>query len=152
MTRERGQTLVEFALVIPLVLLLFMGVFDFGRAFFAYNNVSNAAREGSRTAIVNQNVTDITNRAADQATSLGLNRTNASCSTESGVCVSFKTADLSADCSSSLAPGCVAIVTAKYTFHAITPIISVIFSSLVVSSTSKQPIESVCTGGGCPIP
>jgi len=151
MSRERGQTLVEFAIVIPLVLLLFMGVFDFGRAIYAYNSVSNAAREGSRTAIVNQNVNDITNRAADQATALGLDRTSASCSAESGVCVSFKEADLSADCSA-LAPGCVAVVTAKYTFHAITPIISAIVNSLVVSSTSKQPIESVCTGGGCPIP
>src|SRR3954468_656604 len=61
--RGRGQALVEFALVIPLFLLILMAVFDFGRAVFAYNSVTNAAREGTRFAIVNQNVPSIQQRA-----------------------------------------------------------------------------------------
>ena len=51
---SRGQSLVEFALVIPLVLLMFMGIVDAGRAIFAYNALSNGAREGMRLAVVNQ--------------------------------------------------------------------------------------------------
>src|SRR4051812_28489854 len=52
--RHRGQALVEFALVIPLFLLLLFGIVDAGRLVFTYNAVSNAARDGARVAIVNQ--------------------------------------------------------------------------------------------------
>ena len=54
--RSRGQALVEFALALPVLLVIFMGLFDFGRAVFAYNSLSNAAREGARVAIVDQTV------------------------------------------------------------------------------------------------
>jgi len=47
-----------------------MAVFDLGRAVFAYNSVTNAAREGARLAIVNQSTALITQRVLDQ-TSLG---------------------------------------------------------------------------------
>jgi hypothetical protein len=43
-----GQSLVEFALLLPLFVLLIVGIFDLGRAFFAYIAISNAAREGTR--------------------------------------------------------------------------------------------------------
>ena len=52
--RRRGQALVEFALVLPVLLVILLGTVDAGRLIFAYNSVSNAAREGGRTAIVNQ--------------------------------------------------------------------------------------------------
>ena len=42
---QAGQSAVEFALVLPILLLLLMGMFDFGRAFYYYNAVANAARE-----------------------------------------------------------------------------------------------------------
>lgn len=48
----RGQTLVEFALVIPIFLSLLMGIADLGRVVWAYNSVASAAREGARFAIV----------------------------------------------------------------------------------------------------
>ncbi len=50
--RRRGQALVEFALVIPLFLTLFMGVVDVGRVVWANDSLANAAREGARFAIV----------------------------------------------------------------------------------------------------
>jgi Flp pilus assembly protein TadG len=46
--QRHGQSLVEFALILPLFVLLIVGVFDLGRAFFAYIAISNAAREGAR--------------------------------------------------------------------------------------------------------
>ena len=52
--RERGQGLVEFALVFPVFILLLLGIFDLGRAVYAYNTIGDAAREGARVAIVNQ--------------------------------------------------------------------------------------------------
>jgi hypothetical protein len=50
--RRRGQALVEFALVIPLFLIMLMAVVDIGRAIWAQNSVAAAAREGARFAIV----------------------------------------------------------------------------------------------------
>jgi Flp pilus assembly protein TadG len=44
----RGQSLVEAAIVVPLLLLLFAGVVELGRAFYDYIVITNAAREGAR--------------------------------------------------------------------------------------------------------
>ena len=45
---ERGQSAVEVALVLPVLLLMLAGMVDFGRAFRGYIVVNNAAREGAR--------------------------------------------------------------------------------------------------------
>jgi Flp pilus assembly protein TadG len=45
--RARGQSLVELALALPVLILVLVGVFDLGRAFNAYIVISNAAREGA---------------------------------------------------------------------------------------------------------
>ena len=47
-----GQSLLEFALIFPLVALLIIGFFDLGRAVFYYSSLSNAVREASRDGIV----------------------------------------------------------------------------------------------------
>jgi hypothetical protein len=49
---SRGQSLVEFALILPIVVALLMGVFDIGRVVWANDVLSNAAREAARYAIV----------------------------------------------------------------------------------------------------
>jgi Flp pilus assembly protein TadG len=49
---EKGAAAVEFALVVPLVLLLLWGIVDIGRAFYTLNNLASAVREGARTAAV----------------------------------------------------------------------------------------------------
>ena len=48
---QRGQGLVEFALVLPILLLLIWGVIEFGRILFIYTEVSNAAREAVRYGV-----------------------------------------------------------------------------------------------------
>jgi hypothetical protein len=50
-TEQRGQGLVEFALVLPLLLLLVWGVIEFGRVLYIYTEVSNAAREAVRYGV-----------------------------------------------------------------------------------------------------
>ena len=52
---SRGQSLVEFALILPVFLLMLMGLIDGGRAVYSYNTLSNAAREGARMAIIPSN-------------------------------------------------------------------------------------------------
>jgi len=49
---SRGQALVEFALVLPVFVVLLMSIFDFGRVIWAKNSLESAAREGARYAIV----------------------------------------------------------------------------------------------------
>jgi Flp pilus assembly protein TadG len=51
-SKTRGQALVEFALILPWLLLLFFGIIEFGRLILAYEELNNAAREGARYAIV----------------------------------------------------------------------------------------------------
>jgi hypothetical protein len=47
-SRDRGQGMMEFALVAPILLVLVFGVFDFGRGMSANVTVANSAREGAR--------------------------------------------------------------------------------------------------------
>jgi hypothetical protein len=49
---QRGQSLVEFALLLPLMLLIITGLFDVARAVWEENTLAYAAREGTRWAIV----------------------------------------------------------------------------------------------------
>jgi Flp pilus assembly protein TadG len=114
--KRRGQTLVEFALILPIFLLVLIGIFDFGRAVYYYNSLSNAAREAVRVAIVDQNTTAITDTAVSHASSVGV--------TSGDVTVEFRTADLTASCPAPYAVGCVAVVTVNYQYNAATPIIS----------------------------
>ena len=44
---QRGQSLVELALLLPLLALLLLGAVDLGRAFFAYNRLTNAVAAGA---------------------------------------------------------------------------------------------------------
>ncbi len=46
--REKAQTMVEFALVFPIILLITYGIMEFGRMLFIYTSVTSAAREGAR--------------------------------------------------------------------------------------------------------
>jgi hypothetical protein len=49
---ESGAELIEFALALPVMLLVGLGVLDFGLLFQRYEVVTNAAREGARVAIL----------------------------------------------------------------------------------------------------
>ena len=70
---ERGAELVEFALVFPLLLLISLGIIDFGLLFQRYEVLTNDAREGARVSVLpGYNNADITARVNQylQATSL----------------------------------------------------------------------------------
>ncbi len=49
---ESGAELIEFALTLPVLLLVGLGVLDFGMLFQRYEVVTNAAREGARVAVL----------------------------------------------------------------------------------------------------
>lgn len=152
--KGRGQALVEFALVVPLVILLILATVDFGRAIYAYNAMSEAARQANRTAIVDQTTPTIQGAAIKAAPVLGL--------LPADVTVCFKTASTlqkdcanpaTDNCAASLQIGCLAFVTTADAFRPITPILSSIVGTIQLRSTSVGSIEYVCpttTHPACP--
>jgi Flp pilus assembly protein TadG len=52
--RSRGQAMVEFTLILPMLLLLVLGIYQFGQAYADYIQVTNAARDGGRKALVSR--------------------------------------------------------------------------------------------------
>ncbi len=73
--RERGEGLVEFALILPVLMLVLMGIIDLGRAVYAYNVVANSAREGARYGIASPSDTvGMINVARSSAVGLDPNR------------------------------------------------------------------------------
>jgi len=100
---DRGAAAVEFALLLPLLLLIVFGIIDFGRALNAQITITQAAREGARLDALNQpNVVPRT-----QAAATGL----------SGVGVTIVSA-----CPPGSGPTANADVKVSYTFNFITPI------------------------------
>ncbi len=53
----RGQSLVEWALILPVFLLLLMAIIDLGRVTYTYSALFNSTREGARYGIIHPNDT-----------------------------------------------------------------------------------------------
>ena len=62
---EKGQALVEFALLVPIFLMLLFAVVDFGMGFHSWITVTNSAREGARLGAVQGSTDDIIKRVQD---------------------------------------------------------------------------------------
>ena len=52
MKSQKGQAIVETALILPILLMLLFGITDFGRLFHAYLTLDHAGREAARAASV----------------------------------------------------------------------------------------------------
>lgn len=150
----RGQALVEFAFVIPVFLLLFMAVVDLGTAVFSYNSLTNAAREGARLAIVNQDQASIIARAEEQLAIAEIDAPNVTLGfyepNDDGTPDTARTCD-------PVAVGCLAVVRFETTYHPLTPIIAqVLFASGVTfTAESVLTVEFSCpsptrTAAQCP--
>jgi Flp pilus assembly protein TadG len=144
--RGRGQALVEFALAFPILVLLILAVFDAGRAIVLYNSLTNAAREGARLAIVNQDKTMVSTRV--QALTVAGGLANASNLND---LVTFRMqgpnqtdATANAECSPTMAVGCIAVVTARADWNAITPIVGNLIGPFHFVARSELPVELVC--------
>jgi hypothetical protein len=124
-----GQSLVEFALIIPILLLLLLGILDLGRAVAAYNSVSNAARSAARVAVVDQNE-DVVDQAA----------------IEEGFGLDLQSDDVDFDPNVNGDDPCVlqvceVEVSVEYDYFAATPIIGNIVGPITVRSETQMPIE-----------
>jgi len=75
--RSKGQSLVEFALLLPVFALAVVVVFDLGRAIYYYSAIYNAAREGARYGAVHpDDVTGMRNTTVNNAFGLGMTLAN----------------------------------------------------------------------------
>ena len=147
--RSRGQSLVEFAVILPVITMVVLGLFDLGRAVFTYNTLSQAARQANRTAIVDQNTDRVKAMAVAAAPTIGLSPSNVSVCFKTPSSTQTNCASPATDncTSSNRVIGCLAIVTASMTYVPMTPVISLLMPSISLSSTSIGPIDYVCPSG-----
>ena len=123
-----------------------MGIADLGLAVFAYNSITNAAREGARLAIVNQDETKVIARATQQS---AIARTPTG-TVDFYLKATDGTPDTSKTCpvgaSSYIGVGCLAVVTFEGSYTPITPIIGNIIFGGGVTFTAKSvlPVEYSC--------
>ena len=143
---SRGQSLVEFALALPLLILLLMGIFDLGRAVYAYNTIANAAREAVRVGIVDQTWArrgcDADARAASVGVNWNADPLDPCRDAEGEIEISFLAPTLDGtECAAPVELGCYAEVTVGYDFTAATPIISNLVGTLHLEATTRQGVE-----------
>lgn len=79
-SRDRGAAAIEFAIILPLLLLVIAGIVDYGRAFYTEIALTNAAREGARAASVStMSLSQVQARTAAAAPGLTVTTTAALC-------------------------------------------------------------------------
>lgn len=125
--RDRGSVAVEFALLLPVLLLIVFGIIDFGRALNAQITLTQAAREGARLASLGDTTAQVTSRATAAATGL------------SGVSVAV----VSACATGAAAQGLSAEVQVSYTFSFVTPIGAI---AKLFGSSLGSPITMTAQG------
>jgi Flp pilus assembly protein TadG len=68
--KERGQSLVEFALVLPLLVVFLLAILDFAWVLRSYVTITNAGREGARYGVTCKTDADIQSRVVDLSSNL----------------------------------------------------------------------------------
>jgi Flp pilus assembly protein TadG len=149
-----GQSLVEFALVFPIIILLILAFAEIGRAVYAFNTIANAARQGARVAAVNQ-LADVTE--CDETRPIEdpyePHWSMRGCAMVAAQTIGVTTSNISVaytappgttlDCDPTLHVGCIAAVTVTYNFTLTTPFVSKLIGPFTMSQTSQMPIERV---------
>ena len=155
--RARGQALVEFAFVFPIIALVVFGFIDVGRAVITANTLTNAARQGARVAAVNQLDPaaapwrcradhPVEDPADPQWTFRG-------CAAAAGAVAGVDPATVTIayaapagsdiECSSEINVGCIVTVTVVADFVPVTPVAGQIIGPISMNASSSMPIERV---------
>lgn len=128
---QRGAVVVEFALIVPMLLLVVFGVLDFGYMLNRSTIVSNASRDGARVASLGGTYADILGTITSELSASGIATTSPS----TVIKIDCKKLDGSACNATSsnydtqVESGGTALVTVTYNYSWITPLISQIFGS-----------------------
>ena len=150
---QRGATMVEFAIVSTVALMLIFGILDFSRALYSYHQVSQVARQSARYAIVNGALAcgggtpdPLQAWVNNQAVLLGGGSltVTTTCS-DSTPCANSSSTNCSNanNCTATSAPydlpGCIVSVKVDYSFHFLVPLVSKL--TVPISSTSTMVIS-----------
>lgn len=176
--RSRGQALVEFALIVPVMLLILLIAVDFGRLFFAHISNVNAAREGANYAAAHAADspfsstafnTGSANAAAGQANSQGQSGGGV-VAVASPFCFAPSAPSTSINCNTAsnfaTGTGNLVSVSVSQPFTFLTPFIGGFFGgTLTLTSTATAPVLNplvaavvnatptpTSTGSLCPVP
>lgn len=76
--RDRGAAMIELALIMPVLLMVMVGIIEFGRAYSYQESIQGAAREGARALALHQSVSNAVNAGRGSATVTGIS-TSGSC-------------------------------------------------------------------------
>ncbi len=127
---QKGQSLVEVALAMPLLILVLMGILDLGRAYFTYVTLADAAAEGAAYGALHPGQTAlIIDRAADASNGL----------------VQLEPEMVSV-IQSDLSLGSPITVTVEYDYQIITPIVQRFVPSGTLTMKATV-VQSITTGG-----
>lgn len=86
-TKERGAVAVEFALLAPVLVMLLLGITEFGRAYNVQISLSSAAREGVRVMAIGNNQTAARTAAKNAAVSVQPGLSDANITFSPATCV-----------------------------------------------------------------
>jgi Flp pilus assembly protein TadG len=123
---ERGQTMTEFAFVLPILLVLLFGIMQFGIIFNNYVALTDAARAASRKGAVSRNSSDPQGDCQSTGYAAGSNLKNPG-------------TDFVLTCSSSWAPGSDVTVTATYPYDI--NLLGWVVASGQLNTTMKERVE-----------
>ena len=123
---ERGQTMVEFAIVLPVLCLLLFGAIQFGILFNNYVTLTDAVRAGARKAAVSRQISGTTPRQAC------IDQIKASAS-------DLDLSKLQADCQSTWQPASDVTVTATYPYSI--SLMGLVIASGNLKSTTQERVE-----------
>ena len=140
---QRGAVVVEFALIVPLLLLVVFGIFEFGYMLNRDTIISNASRDGARVASLNGTGAEIRSAITTELAASGI------VTTPSKIKIDCKLPDDSpcnatsdATYTSLAEPGSTAIISVSYTYNWITPLIGSVFGGDVeLSQTTQMRVE-----------
>ena len=144
---SRGQSLVEFALILPVFLLFLVIAVDFGRLFYTYIQLNNIAREGAAYAAANPTVDNAT------LTTIALRESNVQAQRGEGAITATATCAPVA-CASALGgtgAGNRVTVGVSETFSFFTPLIGAFWpGGLRIGSAATSTVAVFAAGGGTP--
>jgi Flp pilus assembly protein TadG len=158
--RSRGQALVEFALIVPVMFLLLLIAIDFGRLFFSYIQINNAAREAasfaSRAPTNSAGITNVALQETNAQSQVGESAFVVTTSCKNSAGVTLASCALATGGAAGAGNTITVNVNERFTF--LTPLIGGMFSNLHLIADATSTVTDYASSsdgsppGGCSLP
>lgn len=122
---EKGQSLVELALILPILIVILFGIIEFGRVFHSYLVITHAAREGARYGIICKDAGMIKGKVEEVAVGIDL-----------------EPEDITINPTNNITPGIPLTVTVNHEIELLTPVLADILPNPIqLTATSTMRAE-----------